>query len=479
MNQPAQQHHASNRNVPRTLLIDAQITDVGIDILVNEDRFPIRYPREIWAHYPDHLKTVLRDNLAYSTTLFLPQMFGVTDVTFKTPRPASETFLFKNGIYDMPICALTDGASSRDYIAKFFNTDSRFATNDIALPAQVDFSPPETAPRAIVPFSFGKESLLTFALCRELKIDPVPVLFVEPANTFEHAHKLKLIEEFRREFGIDIHIVEFSPGIFRYGTFWGLKTELGWGLHTTEYALLALPFVHAFDATYVLSGNEHACNDTFIDNEGMRLHEAGYDQHSDWLSQQTLLASLLYGRKVQILSFMEPLYEIGITRILHRRFPQIGRYQMSCMADSEHARDRRWCQRCMKCGFMYALLSAADIPPTNVGFTENLFDADHSELYDYFFEYDPRRPNYGSQNELGLAFLLAERNGYEGASIERFRRELLPHMREKEQQLRDTYFTAAPDENIPTHLRELLLSIFREEFAHCNNPDRESRPAHV
>ncbi|MBU0767329.1 hypothetical protein KKF55_06175 [Patescibacteria group bacterium] len=460
---------------PSSLTIDAKITDEGIDIIVNDDSFPIRYPKEIWSQYPQNLKEILRDNLAYSTTLYLPQMFGLPKAEMRTSRPIAETFLFKNGIYDMPICALTDEASSVEYVKNFFNSDWSFADNNIATPKTVDFLPNESKPpRAIIPFSFGKESLLSFALSRELGIEPIPVLFIEPANIFEYEHKKELIERFQKEFDTTVHVVEFSPGIFRYGTYWGLKTELGWGLHTTEYALLTLPFVYAYQAHYTFPGNEQSCNDIFNDREGVRTYKAGYDQHSDWLSQQTLLATLLLGRKIEVISLMEPLYELAIISILHNRYPEVGKYQMSCFADSEHGRSYRWCQRCTKCGYMYALCCGAGIPPEQAGFNKNLFGKEYEEIYEHFFGYDPKHPIYGSQDELGTAFLLAECAGHSGESIERFRSDLLPYMREREDQLIDKYIGLNPEKNLPPSLREPLMKIFTVETEDFKNKARSS-----
>jgi len=452
--------------IPTSLTIDARITDEGMDILVNEEAFPIRYPPGIWEQYPQDRKEILRDNLAYSTTLFLPQMLGVRTVQMRTNRPAAETFLFKNGIYDMPSSAQSDEASSLAYIKDFFNTNWSFANNKIATPDSVDFIKRKDTPiRAIIPFSFGKESLLSFALSRELGMEPVPVLFIEPSHMFEYEHKKGLIEKFQKEFSTTIHVVEFGPGIFRYGTYWGLKTELGWGLHTTEYAaLLTLPFAYALNAQYTFPGNEQSCNDIFIDREGVRTYKAGYDQHSDWLSQQTLLATLLLGRRIEVISLMEPLYELAITAILHHRYPEIGKYQMSCMADSSEAEHSRWCQNCTKCGYIYALCAGCGVDTKQIGFSKNLFAEQHAGVYRTFFEYDPQNPVYGSQEELGLAFLLAKRLNQKGASIERFAKEVQPKIEKEEKRLRRQYLGVNASPNLPEEILPRLQSIFSEEL---------------
>ena len=254
--------------------------------------------------------------------------------------------------------------------------------------------------------------------------------------------------------------------MLRYGRHWGLDTELGWGLQTTEYSLLCLPFVHAFEADYIILGNEQSCNDHFFDKEGTLTYKAGYDQHGDWATQQGLLSSMLMGRNIQVVSFMEPLYEIAITRILHNRYPAYGKYQMSCMADNDQAAVNRWCQHCVKCGYMYALCCAAGLDLDKVGFTENLFDETHSGIYDHFFAYDPKAPEYGSQEELGLAFLLASRRGHRGGSMGRFRKELSSSFENEKSNssLIRQYLGLHSDGNIPPDLKPALLKIYHEEL---------------
>ena len=102
--------------------VEATIEERGINIIVNGCVLPIVYPSRVWQAYPQQLKEVLRDNIALSSTYFVPQILGKNYIAYNTSRPISEAFLFKNGIYDMPNSALTDGVSSLSYIKKFINT---------------------------------------------------------------------------------------------------------------------------------------------------------------------------------------------------------------------------------------------------------------------------------------------------------------------------------------------------------------------
>lgn len=452
-----------NKMKPNSLVVDAKITEEGIDVILNKDRFKIIYPTEIWENYDKTLKQVLTENIAYSSTMFIPQMFDMHEIHYKTARPISETFLFKNGAYDMPICAITDKKSSLDYVKKFFNTRPIYKKNKISIPVQREIKK-KTKKIAIIPFSFGKESMLSFSLCREIGITPILVNFIEPSNKYEYFHKKILIKKFENEMNMKVYTVQYNPGILRYGKYWNLNTELGWGLQTTEYALMSLPFAEYFNADYIILGNEQSCNDIFFDKEGMMSYKAAYDQHSDWTQQQGLLASLILGRKIEVVSFMESLYEIAINKILHRRYPEDGKYQMSCMADNKNAKNNRWCQKCVKCGYIYALCCAFNLDLKKIGFTKNLFDKKHSNIYNHFFNYDPKAPAYGSQEELGLAFYFSLLNGFRGYSIEKFKKTLLPRFEKNKKIYIKKYLGINKCPNIPEEYKKNLLKIYKEEL---------------
>lgn len=449
---------------PKQLFIKAEITGEGIDIFVNNDLFPIIYPAEIWEQYGEDAKQVLLDNIAYSATVFLPQILDLPEIKYATARPSAEPFLFENGIYDMPSCAVADKKSSLDYIKKFFNTLYVYANNEIKMTSMISKKENSGGRTAIIPFSFGKESLLNFSLCRELGITPILVNVIEPSNKFEYFHKKELIKDFEKEFNVHVYTLKNYPGYFRYGRYWGLNTELGWGLHTTEYCILMAPFAKYFNADYIVLGNERSCNDIFFDNEGVLVYKAGYDQYRNWTPQQGLLASLVLGRRIDVISLVEPLYEIAETKILHTRYPEVGKYQMSCFADNDNAAEHRWCQSCVKCGYMYALASAFNIDIKKIGFTKNLFDEAHAGVYNHFFGYDPKAPEYGSQEELGLAFYLAAQKDKEGVSIERFKKELGERFIRDKSRLVKEYLGIHKTFNIPASIKQKIYNIYHEEL---------------
>ncbi|MBI3619720.1 hypothetical protein HY214_01065 [Candidatus Roizmanbacteria bacterium] len=453
------------KNPPHSLTVDAKITESGIEVFINADRFQIVYPKALWKATSRSTKELLKDNIAYSATIFVPQMLNIQEISYRTARPLSETFFYKNGIYDMPVCAQVDGRSSVDYVKRFFNTRFLFRDEKIKLPPGVSLARSgKKKKKALIPFSFGKESLLSYALAKEIGLEPILVNFIEPSHEYEFPHKKKLIAAFEKEMGLRVPVVRYGPGILRYGRYWDLNTELGWGLHVTEYLLLALPFAKHYEVDYIILGNEQSCNDTYLDKEGVLTFRAGYDQHREWTSQQSLLISLAAGRSVEVISLVEPLYELAETRVLHHRYPREGKYQMSCFAIKPEAKNNRWCQNCEKCAYIFGMCAAYSRDLSPIGFTENLFDENHSHLYETFFTRKKGSPNYGSQGELALAFYLANKNGWTGHSIKCFQKELLTKIKPELASLKKEYLGIHKTTNIPAIFKKKVLAIFKEEL---------------
>lgn len=459
--------------LPNDLLCKPVITESGITIYVNNEPFPIAYEKEVWSKTSLDLKNRLASNLAMASTLYLPQILSLRSINYDMPRPVGESFFLRNGIYDAPYCAQVDGNSSIKYLKDFFNTRYLFTQDEVQVPSNINFEDRSKfkengkKSRALVLFSFGKESLLSFALCKELNIEPVLVTIVHPGFEYEWLHKKPLVDKFQKEHDIPVHVVDYQPGILKEGKYFGLSTELGWGLHVTEYALLALPFAEVFDCDYIICGNEQSCNDIYYDKEDVLIYRAGLDQHHDWTKQQGFLQSLIMGRSLPAYSFLEPLYEISETKILHSRYKDIGKYQMSCFASAPGSKDKRWCQQCEKCAYMYALFKGFAIDTKSVGFADDLFDKNYLHLYENFFSRTDDTHFYGSQGELGLGFYSAIKNGATGAAIDKFKAILLNSFEDNFLEIRGKYLGIHTTNQMPKELHPQLISIFHQELDTC------------
>lgn len=459
-------------HIPKELKVDCAITESGLSLNVSGDKFQINYPDHVWATYPRTLKEVFRDTISHASTFYLPQMLSLPEIKYSTARPITESFLYKSGIYDVTYCANVDKKSSREYLRKFFNTRYLFGSENIVTPEKIDFSPRKQKKRkAVVLFSFGKEGLLVYSICRELGIEPVLVTIRQTGHEFEHAHKLKLIKNFEKEFNTKVHVIDYQPGVLKEGRWWRRPTELGWGLHVIEYALLSLPFAYSFNADYLLCGNEQSCNDIYIDNEGVLVYRAGIDQHREWTHQQSILQSMMLGRRIEALSFVEPLYEIAETKILHTRYKEIGKYQMSCMASEIGAKEARWCHSCEKCAYMFMLFRAWGLDPYAIGYRHDMLDKAHAYLYDGFFTRTARSHLYGSQGELGLSFYMAYHRGVTGYTMDRFKKTLLARFGKKAKEYSKHYLGVHDTINIARDLKPRVLKIFHQELdKYAKNP---------
>ncbi len=455
----------SKRKIPKALSIDATITKQGINIRINHESFPIVYPPHIWGRVPQSAKEILRDNFAYSSTIFLPQILNISEIQYNTARPLSQTYLFQNGIYDMTSSAEEDGRSSVDYLKRFFNTRYIFADQKISTPSKIDFSRKKNK-KVVIPFSFGKESLLSYALARDLGLDPILVSIIEPSHTHEFAHRKRLIREFEKEHKTRVYTVLNNPGVVtKSGRAWGLSTELGYGLQATEYAMMAIPFAIAFDAYYLTLGNEQSCHDFYIDREGLLNYRSGYDQLREWTSQQGMLLSILSGKKMKVMSLVEPLYEIAETKVLQQKYSSIGRYQMSCFAISEDARARRWCENCYKCAYLYPMFAAFGIDTKRLGFTSSMFDKKRFRHYESLFARQKGKYYYGRSDELMLAFYLAAQAGHTGYTMDRFKKSLMPYVEKNKKRILAEYLGVHDTYNIPEVFKKKIMKIYSQELS--------------
>src|SRR3989338_2854066 len=444
--------------------VEATIEERGINIIVNGCVLPIVYPSRVWQAYPQQLKEVLRDNIALSSTYFVPQILGKNYIAYNTSRPISEAFLFKNGIYDMPNSALTDGVSSLSYIKKFINTVATFQNNDIHIPAIDTHRHYPKEESMVIPFTFGKDSLLTVALAQDIGIRPHLVYFIEPAHLYEYQHKKRLKKSFSNKTGLVLEEVKYEPGKMRYGGLWNKETELGWGLQTTEYALMTLPFLYFYDAAYIGIGNEYSCGEAGLNAEGVLTHWTGYDQHPDWTSQQSLLVSLVGGASRRVVSLVEPLHEIAEVAILHRRYPKFGQFQTSCLAIGQGAEENRWCQRCEKCGVMYTFLKALGVDVKQTGFTEDLLDKNHIKLFNNLFNSKEPSLFYAVEEEIYLAMYMARRRGCDGEVLRVFAEKILPKFKQSVEKYSKEFFSAHTTNNLPNDISKQVLQIYNEEL---------------
>jgi len=242
-----------------SITVKGKLTKTGIVLRVLKRDYAIIYPQSVWNKIPMQLKEVLKDNLIYGNTHYLPLMLDAHEtIHYDINFPIFESFIYRNELHDVIICEKSDNKAPLSYLKKYYNLEFIFKNHISAMPAYEKI-PIGKKPKAILPFTFGKESLLTYALCLELGIEPILVYSQEPAHPYEENYKKDLLKKFEKKFKIKTYFIENQPGLFRYGKAFDLKTftDLGWGTQTTLLALLTYPLAYLHGAQYILFGSEY------------------------------------------------------------------------------------------------------------------------------------------------------------------------------------------------------------------------------
>jgi hypothetical protein len=443
------------------LSINAKQTPAGFEIKFRGQKYVVNYPDEIWQKYPQEAKEVLFDNLVYSETIHLPLHFRRNSINYNTSPPYLQTYFFQNMIMDLPSCADVDGTFTTELIKEYMNLKVQFKDNEIKFPTYRHETRPDSS---VVSLSFGKDSLLTWAVCNELGLNPQAAYIVEPALTYEERHKDKLAKRFQKEFGVELQKIEHTSGQLRDGHRLGVgKTEVGWGLQTTQYAIMILPIANLFQSRYILFGNEQSCGEFYMDREGFVCYPA-YDQCHIWTKQVDSITRQLSLGGVRTLSVIEPLNDIAVVYSLFKRYPEVAKYHMSCFVETESGRDHRWCMDCSVCAKMYLLIKASGFDPETVGLSRNMLTEDMRSYFSLFGGSDVHTyalTGRGRDEQL-FAFYLAWKHGDESGLVKEFEVKLLDEAKAREDELYNTFFGLNKSITMPKEIKNKALSIYKE-----------------
>ncbi len=445
------------------LKIGSESMENGLNIQYKGAKLPITYPGNSWKKTPLETRLALVDNLALATTMHLPIVFNEPEIVYDSGRPLLESYFVENFFRDIPSCTEVDGTDTVEYMRKFFNTQYHFLDPVIKVPSD---APVDGGFRAIIGMSFGKDSLLTYAIADELGLDPEMAYFIEPSMTYEEKHKTALAKDFKKEFNKDLHIINHETGKLRDYPYLGLPfSEFGWALQSTEYALECIPLAYALQGKYILFGNEQTTSATYFDKYGWLVNPC-WDQTHNWTVHIDQMTQLFSGRSIRTGSLIEPLMDMMVQRILVHRYPSYAKYQMSCFTETESGRDYRWCHNCSICAKMYLLCEGGGVDPKAVGFTQNMLERKHRNHFTLFGGKSnlPYLHSGTAMDEQLFAFYSAVRKNAKGGLVEDFKNsEMYQTAKEREDELFKKFTTIYDPISIPKELKDATLSIFKEE----------------
>jgi hypothetical protein len=444
-----------------SLAVRANQTDHGLEIIVRGSKYVLQYPDDIWGQYPIEARNILFDNLVYAETVHLPLTLRRKEIRYNVSPPYFQPYFFQNMVMDLPSCADVDGTSTSELIKEYMNVKTVFKDHEMRFPSQAEETREDSS---VVSLSFGKDSLLTWAVCREMGLNPEICYIVEPLLLYEEKHKMVLAEEFKREFGVELNKIAHTLGHLRDGIRLGVgKTEIGWGLQSTQYAMIILPVAHRYGARYILFGNEQSCGEYYNDREGFICYPA-YDQCHTWTKQIDSMTRQLTGGGVRTMSVIEPLNDIAVVYTLYKRYPEVAKYHMSCFVETEAGRDKRWCQDCSVCSKMYLLILASGYDPKSVGLERNMLTKECREYFSLFGGSSVQTyalTGRGRDEQL-FGFYLAWRNGDRSDLTQEFEKRFLKEAQGREDELYKTFFGLHESITMPPHIDKEARSIYKE-----------------
>ncbi|MBI4099436.1 hypothetical protein HY440_00355 [Candidatus Microgenomates bacterium] len=444
--------------------VSRKIIPNGLELYLDRKDYQILYPGSVWKEFPDIYRQNFADAMAFALTMHLC-LNGHAKIVYDFPVPQIEPYIFEGMLYSLGETTLLEGKETRtsDLIRLFYNRNLNIEFSGRPRLTRFQNLNRNSRNRAIIPFSFGKDSLLTFALCQELGIDPYPIFFREPKSPFENRHKRRLADRFFEEFDVDVNFFPLSPGRLRQtsGKWWG------WDIVLTQYTMLLIPYIFALRARYLFWAHEQSCNDLLSDSEGYTVNPV-FEQSSRWLLTSNNLTRN-FGTNVALSSLIEPLHEIAIMKILHSRYPEVAKYQLSCFAEEDSAASKRWCGECSKCARIAIFMLALGINPKTVGLTESMLGQKKRELFG-LFEGEGKDSGVYDKSGLGrdeqlLAFYMTFRRGIKGELMKEFAKKYLLEASSRERELREKFFGVHSATSLPYDLSTPLLKIFRQELS--------------
>ncbi|MFC1769248.1 hypothetical protein ACFLZX_05805 [Nanoarchaeota archaeon] len=443
--------------------VDIKITASGYTIRYKNEIYPVRFPKEIWKKFPLDLKRVFVDNLSFLQTSELPFMLMKDKCDYGINEPLVRSLLFRGIIQYLPYSTDMDNKSTTDEIKRFLKLKYNFSG-----PVRLPKNSFETEDRGVISLTFGKDSMLSYALSEEIGLNPIGVTIDEGASPNEIKHRRNLRNRFKKEFNATVYnLRDLTLALSDYQLLKIKKTHFGYANALTGFALIMLPFNYVHKAKYIVVGNEQSCNDYYMNKEGYKSFPVS-DQSANSTKQNDVITKTLSKGAVSTLSLIEPIHEIAVMKILHNRYPQYGRYQMSCFPDDHKSGAmNRWCHKCSKCARMAIFAHGLGIDLNKLGFKESMLSSTKKRIFSIFGD---TKGNVAfditgvGRDEQLFSFYLAYKNGAKGYLINKFKEGFLDEAKEREDELYKTYFSIHSSTTIPNNLKDRVLSIYKEEL---------------
>ena len=439
--------------------IDSRQTREGIRIVSGGREYNLRYPGNFWKEYHD--RKFLHENLTSILTISSPVVARKRSVVYNTSKP-----IFFSQYHDIVEKGIP--SSNEDYrlptkkaIDAFRKIDYDFSDGESENP---DFSD-KLDMRAVVSLSFGKDSLLTLAVGKEIGLDPVGVYVNDTVSPQENMNKRMLMKKVER--ALSVKTFELTNEIEKLNDFETWKTPescIGYNHMVTGFCLLNLPVAAKMRARYLLIGSQRDLDDYFVSEEGFKIFSS-YDQTFECQEKQDGMIKKMTDGQARVTSIIRPVTSLAIIKMLHSRYGKCGRLQRSCDC-LDGSKEKAWCHACNKCARLSLFMRAFGIDTDMVGFHRSMLNKGDMKYYALFKgkKIDCDDKNSHARDQQLLAFYLAYKRGAKGYLINQFRREFYDEAVEREDELMKEFLTAHKCD-LPKEINSDVMSIYKEELS--------------
>ena len=436
--------------------------DEGLTVKLEDKKFDLLYPKDVWKNYPREVKDILVDNLTFLLTMDFPLVAGVKKLKYNTSSPIFKPHFRKLVIGSLPGAAQEFIPTTGSIIKQFLETNYEFSDSKAKLPS-FDKDNEKFEERAILSLACGKDSLLSLGVCKEIGLNPISVYTNETIYTTENKIKIEFIKKLAEETKLKFHVLINEVEKLNDYDFWK-KTEscVGYSHVTTGICFSLLPFSHFYKSKYIVLGNQQNMNFGFINKDGYLAYPS-FDQTAKWMKKINAMIKKMSGKKVGFMSVIEPLTNIAIMRILHNRYHNLWKYEVSCDY-LDVSTEKRWCHNCPKCTKLFILMKANGIDTKGVGL-RNLLDKKYKNLYCLFAKKkDLYESSKEAKDEQLLAFYMAYKNGAKGYMIDLFKKKFLKEAVARQDELFKKFFSIHKPTTMPRAIRKNVIKIYKEEL---------------
>jgi len=437
------------------------ISDKGLAAKQNNYFFNLLYSKKIWNNYPEKEKRFFLDNLAYSNTICFPLVADKTKIKYNTSKPFVKKYVDISVQKDIPSAVEDYKITTSELINKFKAVKYNFKGNKIKKPI---FSA-ETFKKAVIPFSCGKDSLLTLAVCNEIGLNPAAVYFNDTVSPSENKLKITYLKEINKKLGIKIEIVKNEIEKLNDFEFWNKKESvMGYSHMIFNFCMLSLPLNFFYKAKYLVLGNEYGLNSKFMNKDGIYCYPS-YDQSFEGTKRLNEIFRKVSCNKIQVTSVVSAVPDLLMMKILHNRYQEFGKYHSSCSCLDSN-KEKRWCYKCNDDVRFFIYMLAIGKDPKIIGLNKNLLNKKFIKHHVIFNQKSKERYDKVEDNneELKFAYYLAYKNGTKGYAIDLFKKKYLNEIKANEDKLHKKYFKIYSSSLIPKEIRKKVISIYKEEL---------------